>query len=306
MNMPRIARIKFPNGIYHIMVRSITEIILFKASEDKDKYLMLLKKYQLIFHFKIYSYCLMSNHAHIAIDCCGADISKIMKAINQSYVLYFNKKYDRHGHLFQDRFKSKIIDTDKYLITLSAYIHNNPRDIVEFNNNVENYKYSSLGIYLGIFKDALGILDTDYVLSHFSSNQATARQSYLELINRLSNACEKADIEFINDGSECRNERKMLLRDFAAEDIITFISKYTKSPFNIHIKYTHKNSELKSLCVVIMRSLCNYDLKKICHIIGNISDSAIGKLSTKGYDLITRNAKYYTLIDDLINEYSVA
>lgn len=303
--MPRIARVKITNGIYHIMVRSISEITLFKDSKDNDKYLMLLKKYQQIFRFKIYAYCLMSNHAHIAIDCCGADISKIMKAINQSYASYFNAKYERHGHLFQDRFKSKVVDTDRYLVTLSAYIHNNPRDIDEFNTAIEKYKYSSLGIYLGVVKDNIGLLDTEYILSHFSSNKANGRKSYLELINRLSDACEKVDIEFLNDGSECRNERKMLIRDFTVENIISFVSKYTKTSFNIHIKYNHKNTELKSLCVIIMRSLCNYDLKKIAHIIGNITESTITRLCDKGYALITKNAKYYTLVDDLINEHSI-
>ena len=304
-NMPRVARIKFVNAIYHIMVRSISEVILFKDSEDKNRYLMLLKKYQKIFHFKIYAYCLMSNHGHIAMDCCGADISKIMKAINQSYVAYFNSKYNRHGHLFQDRFKSKVIDTNGYLITLSAYIHNNPRDIDEFKTNIENYQYSSLGIYLGIANDAFGLLNTDYVLSHFSSNKTTGRKSYLDLINRLSNTCEKIDIEFLNDGSECRNERKILIRDFTVQNIITFISKYTETPFNIHIKYNHRNSELRSLCVLIMRGLCNYDSKKICQVIGNITESSIGRLCNKAYYLITKNTKYYTLIDDLISEHSV-
>ena len=83
--MPRIARIKKLEGIYHIMVRSISDVSLFKDSKDKDIYLLLIKKYQKIYLFKVYAYCLMQTHGHIAIDCCGADISKIMKSINQCY-----------------------------------------------------------------------------------------------------------------------------------------------------------------------------------------------------------------------------
>ena len=82
--MPRVARVKHENGIYHIMVRSISDIPLFRDSADKDKYLQLIKKYQGIYLFKVYAYCLMTTHGHMAIDCCGADISKIMKSINQS------------------------------------------------------------------------------------------------------------------------------------------------------------------------------------------------------------------------------
>jgi putative transposase len=306
MFMPRCARIKNETGIYHIIVRSISDVPLFKDSQDKDKYLELIKKYQTIFLFKVYAYCLMTTHAHIAIDCCGADISKIMKSINQCYASYFNNKYNRHGHVFQDRFKSKLVDNTKYLITLSAYIHNNPSDIEEFKDNVENYKYSSLGIYLGIAKDIFHILNYLYILSHFGNKLATARKSYFEIINRLSHTIEKVDIEFKYEIFQSRNERKILIRNFSPEDIIKFIAKYTGTPFNIHIKFIHENAEIKSLCVLIMRSLCNFTLKEIASIAGNITTSNMYRLCEKGYRLITLNEKYMTLIEDIIHEYSVA
>lgn len=127
--IPRTARVKSPAGIYHIMIRSISDTPLFKNDIDKNKYLELIRKNQNIFLFKMYSYCLMTTHAHFIIDSAGADVSKFMKAINLSYAIYFNKKYNRHGHLFQGRFKSKLITNDKYLIMLSAYIHSNVKDL---------------------------------------------------------------------------------------------------------------------------------------------------------------------------------
>lgn len=304
--MPRVARIKNEIGIYHIMVRSISDVSLFRDNLDKDKYLQLIRKYQQMFYFKVYAYCLMSTHAHIAIDCCGADISKIMKAINQCYSAYFNKKYDRHGHVFQDRFKSKLVENDKYLITLSAYIHNNPNDIAEYKNSIEKYKYSSLGIYLGIESDHFNIVDIHYILGHFSNKLRKARMNYQQFINNISTTVEKIDIEFKNDGSECRNERTLLIRNFKSEDIIRFITKYTETSFNIHIKFIHKNSELRSLCVLLLRSLCNLKFKEICNIIGNITSSGIYHLCEKGYSLITTNIKYKMLVNDLIAEYSAA
>lgn len=304
--MPRTARIKNETGIYHIMVRSISDVPLFRNSDDKDKYLQLINKYQKVFLFKIYAYCLMTTHGHIAIDCCGADISKIMKSINQCYSAYFNKKYNRYGHVFQDRFKSILVDDDRYLLTLSAYIHNNPKDIEQYKNKVEKYKYSSLGIYLGIAKDKFEIVDTNYILGHFSTNKAKCRKIYLDFINRISTSEEKIDVEFENESSECRSERKILIRDFSPEKIIKFVSKYTNTPFNIHIKFEHKHTELKSLCVLVMRSLCNVSFKELCGLIGNITASNLWSLCEKGYQLITSNEKYKTLIHDLITEYSAA
>lgn len=303
--MPRIARIKNPNGIYHIMVRSISDVPLFKNNEDKDKYLMLLKKYLEIFRFKLYSYCLMTTHAHLIIDCNGADISKIMKSINQCYAAYFNKKYNRHGHVFQDRFKSKLVTSNKYLLTLSAYIHNNPKAIEEFKNCTEKYPYSSLGIYLNLATDMLKLIDISKILGYFSDNMVDVRKYYLEFISRSSQTAEELDIEFKNEGSEFSRRHSQLIRDFQPMDIINFISKYTGTHFSIHIKFKHKNAELKALSVIIMRSLCGYSLEKICTIIGNITYSSIYRLNEKGYALITKNEKYFTIIDDLIQKFPI-
>jgi putative transposase len=303
MIMPRTARIKNDAAIYHTMVRSISEVSLFRNDSDRDKYLQLIKKYQQIYLFKIYSYCLMTSHAHMSIDCCGADISKIMKSINQSYSTYYNKKHDRHGHLFQDRFKSKIIDNRNYLLTSSAYIHRNPKDIAAYSNKIQEYKYSSLGIYFGIASDVFKILDTDYILGHFSNDEAVGRKAYLDFMNRISDTDEKMDINFKNDGSKCISGRKVLIRDFEPKKIIEFISKYTDIDFNIHIKFTRKHTELKALCVLVMRSLCDMTLFKLCDIIGNITSSSLWRLCEKGYYLITKDERYLTLIDDLIAEF---
>ena len=57
----------------------------------------------------------MNNHLHLIIDANGCDISKIMHCINFSYAMYFNKKHERYGHIFRDRFKSIIVANDRYL-----------------------------------------------------------------------------------------------------------------------------------------------------------------------------------------------
>lgn len=122
--MPRAPRMKDPAAVYHAMSRSITEFDLFPDNSDKESFLDLLQKYKEKYHCKVYGYCLMSNHYHLHIDTCGFDISKFMKGLNQSYVKYINRKYQRRGHLLADRFNSKIVDTAEYNLTVSAYIHN--------------------------------------------------------------------------------------------------------------------------------------------------------------------------------------
>ncbi|SKA97798.1 REP element-mobilizing transposase RayT, partial [Caloramator quimbayensis] len=120
--MPRLARQKSYDSIFHVMVKSIVEAPLFKDDDDKVKFMDFVKKAQNQFEFKVYSYCLMDNHAHFIIDANGADISKIMHFINYKYAMYYNKRHERIGHLFHDRFKSLIVDSDRYLFALTAYV----------------------------------------------------------------------------------------------------------------------------------------------------------------------------------------
>lgn len=301
--MPRVARVKNENGIYHIMVRSISDVPLFRNNADKDKYLQLIKKYQEIYLFKVYAYCLMTTHGHMAIDCCGADISKIMKSINQSYAAYFNKKYNRHGHVFQDRFKSILVNNYRYLLVLSAYIHNNPKDIKKYANSVEKYKYSSFGIYLGIFSESFNIIDTNYILSFFGKNSKDSRKAYLSFVMQAPNLKEKVDVEFQDEGSQCRSERKILIRNINPKEVVKFISNYTGINFNIHVKFNRKHSNERSLSVLVMRSLCNFSFREICHFIGNITISTVRKMCEKGYELITESNSYKSLIEDMIAEY---
>jgi putative transposase len=301
--VPRTARIKSPIGIYHVMIRSISDTSLFKDNDDKDRYLELIKKYQNLFLFRVYAYCVMTTHAHFIIDCAGADISKFMKAINLSYAAYFNKKYNRHGHVFQDRFKSKVIADEKYLLMLSAYIHNNVKDAKNFKNCIEKYRYSSLGIFLGVNKDSHNILTPDYILHHFGSTTDKSRKLYLKFIIDYSDNTDSSisnELEFINDISEYKSERKILLRNYSTEDIVSFISSYVKTPFNIHIKYNHKNSELRAVCAVLMRSLSNFTLKEIAAVLGNVTLSNIHRLCTKGLNLITENDNYKPIVSELL------
>ncbi|AAO35775.1 transposase [Clostridium tetani] len=194
--LPRTKRQKSENGIYHIMIKSITEVPLFKKHEDKIRYLKQMREYQKIYGFKVYAYCLMSNHGHFIIDSNGADISKTMHGLNFKYAITFNRIYKRNGHLFQDRFKSKMVDTQRYLIMLSAYIHNNPLDIRGYEKCPEKYKYSSLKVYLGLERDNTGLLDERFIMQLFSNNVKEARERYAKLVYICNDEKMKRELEF--------------------------------------------------------------------------------------------------------------
>lgn len=110
----------------HIIVRGIGKQILFEEQTDNEKYLYYLKKYAEQEEVTILAYCLMENHVHLLVRDTRGAISSFMKKIGVSYALYYNRKYDRIGHLFQDRYKSENINNDVYLLSAFRYILNNP------------------------------------------------------------------------------------------------------------------------------------------------------------------------------------
>lgn len=120
--------------------------------------------------FSIICYCLMPNHFHLLVrQNTKLSISRLISKVSTSYAMYFNKKYQRVGSLFQDEFKSKVILDDIYLKYLSAYIHNNPK-------NSEEYEFSSLGEYMGT--DPKFITETSTILGMFDNDI----QKYIQFV----------------------------------------------------------------------------------------------------------------------------
>lgn len=304
--MPRCARIKSSNSIFHIMVRSISEVMLFKTAFDKKQYLDFIKSYQKIYNFKVYAYCLMSNHEHFLIDSNGADISKIMHSINLKYAKNFNKKYKRHGHLFQDRFKSKIITSDQYLITVSAYIHNNPIDIKKYRKHPEKYEFSSLPVYLGLKKDSFQILDEDFIMQLFNHDVNKARNNYKSLMNMCTDENVIKEIEFNEEKTIYKSERKIIIRNFSSDDIMDFVSAKTGvDKFKLYIKNSHSNTKARALCVLLMRGLCNFKCSDICKSLGNITQSRVSSLCSMGINIIDTDPQFKNIINNFILTYKV-
>lgn len=183
--MPRVAREKCGNSIYHICVRGNNKQDMFLDNEDREEYLKRIRNYKERYKMQIYAYCLMTNHVHLLIYDNDQDISKFMQGLSLSYVIYFNKKYGRTGHLFEDRFTSVIIKNDMQLMYVSRYIHLNP---VRANMvaRAKDYKWSSYASY-DIGKDKRMIVNCAFLLGYFSANEGEAKYLYRKYINNNVN-----------------------------------------------------------------------------------------------------------------------
>lgn len=141
--MPNGPRVVLEGVCYHIISRGNQQQVIFKNEVDFKVYLARLRKYKKRYGFKIYSYCLMPNHVHIVGEIAKAtNLCKFMQGINRSYTAYFNKKYNMTGHLWQGRFKSKIIVKDAYLVECITYVELNPVRANMVNSPYE-YRWNS-------------------------------------------------------------------------------------------------------------------------------------------------------------------
>ena len=126
--MARTARVFIENACYHIVARGNQRETIFREEVDFGYYLKLLHKYKVKYGCLIYGYCLMRNHVHLLLEApLGLkSMSSFMHGINQSYAMMFNNKYDKVGHLWQNRYKNFIVLKDSYFINLISYIELNP------------------------------------------------------------------------------------------------------------------------------------------------------------------------------------
>ena len=124
--MPRRARKKSSTGIYHIMIRGVDKRVIFMDDEDCCRFLDSMQKAKRKSGFQLYAYCLMGNHVHLFLKEEAEPLEIIFRRVGSSYAHYFNWKYQLHGHFYQDRFRSEIIETDEYFLDVVRYICQNP------------------------------------------------------------------------------------------------------------------------------------------------------------------------------------
>ncbi|SCX76614.1 transposase [Alkaliphilus peptidifermentans] len=167
--MPRRARDKSSTGTYHVMLRGINGQKIFEDYEDYRKLLDIIKEYKEKSGYEIYAYCLMSNHIHLLIKEGKEDLGIIFRRIGAKYVYWYNWKYKRRGHLFQDRYKSEVVEDDSYFLTVLRYIHQNPLK-AGIEKDIKKYLWTSYKEYI----EGEELCETKYVLTLFSRDKKRA------------------------------------------------------------------------------------------------------------------------------------
>ena len=259
--MPRIPREYSETGIYHVMVRGNARENVFIDNQDKGKLLKIIfekKKDEL---FLLYAYCIMNNHAHFVLKELKESISNSMKKITTSYAIYFNKKRNRVGHVFQDRFRSEVIKNDSYLLSAIRYVHNNPEKAGIATK--EEYPWSSYQFYISHDSKVFEIID---ILKYFSPVPEEAIIQF----KSFSNQIEKRKFLDIQ-------ERKIINQN----DIIFFIKEFLKNN-NMEKTDLHNNIYNKQMADLVIELSTRFDLsiRKISEIT-NLNREKVRKMCQK-------------------------
>ena len=214
--MARRARERCESNTYHVMLRGINRQQIFLDQEDNQRFLEVLEQCREISGFRLFAYCLMGNHVHLLLRACEEPLEQVMKRIGTRYVVWYNKKYSRTGHLFQDRYRSEAVTDDAYCLTVIRYILNNPVK-AGMCRRAEDYRWSSTSDYYS----GGGITDTAF------AEGMLGREALLEYLKAgAEDICMDDTPSRISD----RLALKIVLNTVGGEDVTACLRKISDQP----------------------------------------------------------------------------
>jgi REP element-mobilizing transposase RayT len=192
--MPRQARLDAPGVLHHVIFRGIERRNIFKDNDDRNNLLERLEVLLPETRIFCYAWALLPNHAHFLFRTGDVPLSTLMRRLLTGYVVRFNKKYRRHGHLLQNRYRSIICQEDIYFRELVRYIHLNPLrlQIVSSISELSSYEYSGHSALVG--KKKRNWQDGNYVLSVFGRTKKEALQAYLSYLEKGINQGQRPEL----------------------------------------------------------------------------------------------------------------
>jgi REP element-mobilizing transposase RayT/biotin operon repressor len=182
--MPRQARLDTPGALHHIIVRGIERHNIFADDRDRYDFIDRLGTIVAETHTGCYAWALIPNHFHLLLRTGSVPIATVMRRLLTGHATRYNRRHRRHGHLFQNRYKSILCQEDNYFLELVRYIHLNPLRAkrVPDMDGLGKYPFSGHSVVMG--KVAQAWQDIEKVLNHFGKQRGPARRSYRAFVTK--------------------------------------------------------------------------------------------------------------------------
>lgn len=275
----RKPRFEYPGGIYHLIQRGNNKEYIFQKEEDKIYLLDLINEYKEMMDFQLLGYVIMGNHYHLIVKTSEIPLKDIMHRINSKYGRYYNKKNERTGHVFENRYKGILVIDDRYLLSLLRYVHQNPV-AAHICKYVKDYPWSSDRAYRRNHID--GMVDIDLILEIFSKNRSDAIKTYIKFMDEDI----KEDINSFEDTDIIGDENTKLLSNYSVEEKLSLdeLLKEVSIDNTVYeeIKMGSRKRYLTSFkrTFVEMAIKANYTMREIGESI-SISEVAVFKIINK-------------------------
>jgi len=176
--MPRQPRLDAPDTLHHIMVRGIERTQIFRTDTDRGDFVARLATLAEQGAWTVYAWALLPNHAHLLIRTRTRPLPRSMRSLLTGYAGAFNRRHHRVGHLFQNRYKSIVVEAEPYLLELVRYLHVNPlrAKVVPDVRTLDRYPWTGHSALLGTVSRPWQ--DTQTVLAQFGPTRRRARHAY--------------------------------------------------------------------------------------------------------------------------------
>ena len=262
--MARPLRIEYPGALYHLTARGNARTPIFLDDEDKSLFLAILGDLVERYNWCCHGYCLMDNHYHLLIETPDANLSAGMRQLGGIYTQRFNRRHDRVGHLFQGRYKSILVEKERYLLELCRYLVLNPVR-AHMVANPGDYPWSSYTATAGISSKPQ-FLHTAWILAQFGNNHKTAQRKYREFVmaviakespwTKLQGQCLLGDEQFLQTlmpHLDQKREETEIPRSarFAGRPLLTELfhadladSERNKTIARAHLQYGYSQQEI--------------------------------------------------------------
>ncbi|MCF8052720.1 MAG: transposase [Desulfobacterales bacterium] len=182
--MPRKARLDAPGTLHHVILRGIEKRRIVRDNRDRRDFVDRMGTLAQETETPLYAWALMTNHAHILLRSGSFGLSTFMRRLLTGYAVNFNLRHRRHGHLFQNRYKSIVCEEDPYFKELVRYIHLNPlrAGLVQSLSILDRYEWCGHAAVVGQREHSWQ--DTDYVLEFFADRKTAARERYRKFVEK--------------------------------------------------------------------------------------------------------------------------
>jgi REP element-mobilizing transposase RayT len=277
--MPRLARLDAPGVLHHIIIRGIERRKIFRDERDRENFLERLERVLLETETGCYAWAFLENHAHFLLRTGEVSLATFMRRLLTGYVVSFNRRYRRHGHLLQNRYKSIVCQEDAYLQELVRYIHLNPlrAGLVPHLAALNSYPYCGHSALLGRVNRPWQ--NVDHVLRSFGKRVGNARKEYLAYVETGIEQGRRRDLiggGLVRSLGGWAEVEKLRLR---GQDHIKSDERILGDSDFVDSVLGHAEEHFARQCALRRRG---YDLEKVAKRVAEIYGIKVGEIFARG------------------------